>query len=167
MGGRIPAKWHGVARAAASTSTEQILLFRVGEGLYGIEIRGLWEVLSPEGMTDLPTPTYQICSALAYRGRRLPLVRLSALFGESTDRVSGTARVLLIQGHGRPLGLLIDEVIGVAEVDTRRIARMPGLATLLSPELFRGVCSRGTEIVTLISVDGLGKIPEVVGFAAA
>jgi hypothetical protein len=63
---------------ATPVAREQVLLFRVGESLYGIGIRGLWEVLSPEGITSLPTPQYQICTALAYRGRiQSPATRLT------------------------------------------------------------------------------------------
>ena len=166
MEGRTLAKRPGRGRAEVSVATEQVLLFRIGDGIYGVGIHGLWEVLSSEGVTGLPTPAYQVCSALAYRGRTLPLVRLSELFGVSTDRVSPTARVLLTQAHGRALGLLVDEVFGVVEIEPRRIARMPAQATLLNPDMFRGLCSRGAEVVILINVDGLGSIPEVAQFAA-
>jgi purine-binding chemotaxis protein CheW len=152
-------------RAAAPAAREQVLLFRVGEGLYGIGIRGLWEVLSPEGITSIPTPQYQICTALAYRGRRLPLVRLGELFGVSADRVPPNARVLLTQGRGKPLGLLVDEVLGVVDVDPQRIAPMPALASMLSPALFRGLVGKEDRVIILLSEDGLGDMTEVAHFS--
>jgi purine-binding chemotaxis protein CheW len=155
------------ARGPAETpvAREQVLLFRVGEGLYGIGIRGLWEVLSPEGITSLPTPQYQICTALAYRGRRLPLIRLGELFGVSADHVPPSARVLLTQGHGRSLGLLVDEVLGVVEVDPQRIAPMPSWASTLSPELFRGLVGKDDRVIILVNEDGLGAMAEVSQFS--
>ena len=155
----------GRGRVEAPVAREQVLLFRVGEGLYGIGIRGLWEVLAPEGVTGLPTPPYQICTALAYRGRRLPLLRLCALFGTSAESVPAGARVLLTQGHGRPLGLLVDEVLGVVEVDPRRIAPMPAQASVLSREFFRGLVSREDRVIILVNEDGLGSMAEVVRFS--
>jgi len=152
-------------RVATPVAREQALLFRVGEGLYGIGIRGMWEVLSPEGITSLPTPQYQICTALAYRGRRLPLVRLGELFGVSADTVPPNARVLLTQGRGKPLGLLVDEVLGVVDIDPQRIAPMPALATVLSPALFRGLVGKDDRVVILVSEDGLGDMSEVANFS--
>jgi purine-binding chemotaxis protein CheW len=146
---------------------EQILLFRIGEGLYGIGIRGLWEVLSPEGITSLPTPQYQICTALAYRGRRLPLVRLGELFGVPANHVPPSARVLLTQGNGRPLGLLVDEVLGVVEVDPHRIAPMPSQASTLGPEFFRGLVGKDDRVIILVNEDGLGSMAEVSQFSQA
>lgn len=155
----------GRGRLEGPAAREQVLLFRVGDGQCGIGMRGLWEVLSPEGVTGLPTAGYQICTALAYRGRRLPLLRLGELFGVSAERVSPSARVLLVQGNGQPLGLLVDEVQEVVEVEPHRIAPMPTQATELSPSLFRGLVSHGGRVILLIDADGLGSMTEVKGFA--
>ncbi len=155
----------GRGRLEAPVAREQILLFRVGDGLYGIGVRGMWEVLSPEGVTGLPTPTYQVCTALAYRGRRLPLVRLGELFGVAADNVPPSARVLLIQGNGQPLGLLVDEVLEVVEVEPQCIAPMPRQATVLNPGLFRGLVGREGRVIILVNEDGLGSMAEVTRFS--
>jgi chemotaxis signal transduction protein len=145
---------------------EQILLFRIGEGTYGLGVDKVWEILTPDGVTDLPTPPHQICTALAYRGRRLPLVRLSELFGVPMDRVSAVARVLLTEAPGGMLGLLVDQVLEVAEVPPGQIARVPALATLLDACLFRGLFARGDGIVLLLDSAGLGGLEEVARFHA-
>lgn len=162
---RTPMKRMGRGRPETRVAREQVLLFRVGDGQYGIGMRGLWEVLSPEGVTGLPTPGYQICTALAYRGRKLPLVRLGELFGVPAERVSPSARVLLVQGNGQPLGLLVDEVQEVVEIEPHRIAPMPTQATELSPSLFGGLVDHGGRVVLLIDADGLGGMAEVKRFA--
>jgi purine-binding chemotaxis protein CheW len=153
-----------VEKAAAR---EQLLLFRVGEGVYGIGVRGLWEVMSPDGITSLPTPPYQICTALAYRGQRFPLIRLRELFGDSANSVPTSARVLLTQSQGRALGLLVDEVLGVVEIDPQRIAPMPVQASALGPALFRGVVEREAQVIILVDADGLGNLPDVARFAGS
>lgn len=130
-------------------------------------LRGLWEVLLPDGVTSLPTPPYQVCTALAYRGRRLPLIRMAELFGVSADRVPTTARVLLAHGQGRPLGLLVDEVLEMIEVNPARIAPMPALATLLNPRFFHGLVTHHDRVVIVINEEGLGGFEQVVQFDAA
>jgi purine-binding chemotaxis protein CheW len=151
-------------RTVTPVAREQILLFRVGDGVYGIGLRDLWEVLSPEGITALPTPPYQICTVLAYRGRKLPLIRLGEMFGVSGNSVPPTARVLLMRARGKPFGLLVDEVVEMTEADPGRIAKVPALATLLNPEFFRGIFSRGDRVVLVLDGDGLGRMGEVVSF---
>lgn len=162
-----PAKQRARARNDGPAVREQFLLFRVGDEIYGMGLRGLWEVLLPEGVTVLPTPPYQVCTALAYRGRRIPLIRMGELFGVAADKVLPSARVLLTQGQGRPLGLLVDEVLEVAEVDPARIAPVPPIATLLNPRFFRGLFSRGGRVIVLMDAEGLAGFEQVAGFYAA
>jgi purine-binding chemotaxis protein CheW len=143
---------------------EQVLVFRVGSALYGIGIGSMWEVLSPEGVSSLPTPPHQVCTALAYRGTRLPLVRLGVLFGTPGDRVLPSARVLLTQGARHLMGLLVDEVLEVAEIDPQRIMPMPALASVLGAGLFRGLVSCDGRVIIVIDEAGLSAMPEVARF---
>jgi purine-binding chemotaxis protein CheW len=161
-----PAKRQARTRAEGPTVQEKFLLFRVGEEIYGMGLRGLREVLLPDGMTFLPTPPYQVCVALDHRGRRIPVIRMRALFEGSPAGVPPTARVLLTQGQARPIGLLVDEVLEMVEVDPGRIGAVPALATLLDPSCFRGLFTRQERIILLVNEDGLGGLDEVVQFYA-
>ncbi len=152
------------SRTLPAAATERFLLFRIGGETYGVAIEGVWEVLPPEGVTGLPTPPHQLCTALAYRGHRLPLVRLAELFGAPADRVLPSARVLLLDARGRTLGLLVDQVLGTFEVATSRIGPMPLLATVLDPRLVRGVCSHDGRVIVLLRTEALGELPEVMRF---
>jgi purine-binding chemotaxis protein CheW len=161
-----PAKRQARTRAESPTVQEKFLLFRVGEEIYGMGLRGLREVLLPDGMMLLPTPSYQVCVALEHRGRRIPVIRMRALFEGSPAGVPPTARVLLTQGQARPIGLLVDEVLEMVEVDPGRIGAVPALATLLDPSCFRGLFTRQERIILLVNEDGLGGLDEVVQFYA-
>jgi chemotaxis signal transduction protein len=60
--------------------------------------------------------------------------------------------------------LLVDEVLGVVDVNPQRVAAMPRQASLLSPELFRGLFSREGQVFILLSEDGLAGMAEVAQF---
>jgi purine-binding chemotaxis protein CheW len=161
-----PTKQRSRARAEGPAVREKFLLFRVGDEIYGMGLGGLREVLLSDGLTALPTPAYQACAAFTHRGRRLPVIRMRALFDGSPAETSATARVLLTQGQGRAIGLLVDEVLEMAEVDPARISPMPALATLLDPTCFRGLYTRHDRVILLVNEDGLARFDEVVQFYA-
>ncbi|HTX54685.1 MAG TPA: chemotaxis protein CheW [Candidatus Baltobacteraceae bacterium] len=167
MNGRQLVKAQGRSRGAApAAAREKVLLFRIGEAVYGIGIGGLWEVLPLDGVTGLPTPPHQVCTSLAYRGRTLPLIRLPELFEASGTAVPPSARVLLIHALGRPLGLLVDEVLEMTDIDPRRIGSVPSAATQLSPAFFRGIVRDSDRVVILLNGDGLAGMADVAAFDA-
>ena len=162
-----PASRRARARAECPAVQERFLLFRVGDEIYGIGLRGLHEVLLSDGVAGLPTPPFQVCVPLAYRGRSIPVIRMRVLFEETQAAIPATARVLVTHAQGRLIGLLVDEVLEMAEVDQAQIAPLPALATLLPPACFRGLFTRQDRIVLLLSEDGLGDMDEVAQFPAA
>jgi chemotaxis signal transduction protein len=87
---------------------------------------------------------------------------MRALFGGSHVGPAPSGRVLLAQGKAGPLGLLVDEVLEIAEVESACIGPLPALATLLEPSCFRGLFARQGRIILLIDEDGLAGLDEVV-----
>jgi len=107
-----------------------------------------------------------VCMVLPHRGQRLPVIRMRALFDVGPDEASATARVLVVHEGDRTVGLLVDEVLGVAEVDPQRISPLPAMATLLDPALFRGVVARQDRLVVFMSERALAEFEEVGAFYA-
>ncbi|HSD50244.1 MAG TPA: chemotaxis protein CheW [Candidatus Methylomirabilis sp.] len=159
-----PTKQRSRARAEGPAVREKFLLFRVGDEIYGMGLGGLREVLLPDGLAALSPPAYQACAAFTHRGRRLPVIRMRALFEGSPAETSATARVLLTQGQGRAIGLLVDEVLEMAEVDPARISPVPALATLLDATCFRGLYTRQDRVILLVNEEGLAQLDEVIQF---
>lgn len=162
-----PANRRPSARAEGPAVQERFLLFRVGGEIYGMGLQGLQAVLPSDGVTVLPAPPFQVCVPLAHRGRSIPVIRMRALFEGTQAAVPMTARVLVAQAGGRAFGLLVDEVLEMAEVDPAQIASVPALATLLPLACFRGLFTRQNRIIVLLNEDGLGRIDEVAQFSAS
>jgi len=162
-----PAKRKARTHAGTPVPQEKYLLFRVGEETYGLGLRGLQEVLLPDGMTFSPAPSHQVCAALPHRGRQIPVVRLSQLFELPAAGSSPMARVLLTKTQSRPLGLLVDEVLEMAEVNPTEVGNLPALATLLPPSCFLGVFTRQERIIVLVNENGLANLDEVSQFRVA
>jgi len=161
-----PAKRQANTRTKSSTALQKFLLFRVGEEIYGMGLGGLREVLSSDGVRSLPSCPSQVCVTLEHRGRKVPVIYMRALFEGSHVESPPSGRVLLAQGRAGPLGLLVDEVLEIAEVESACIGPLPALATLLDPSCFRGLFTRQGRIVLLINEDGLAGLDEVVQLSA-
>ncbi len=161
-----PAERRSRLRAQGHPGQEKFLLFRVGDGIYGMGLRSLRKVLLSDGLTPLPNPPYQICDALAHRGSRLPVIRMRSLFDVPQTIHPGTERVVLTRGQGRFVGLLVDEVLEMADLKPNHIVAVPRLSTLLPPAVFRGLFVHRGDIILLVDERGLAELDEVARFYA-
>jgi chemotaxis signal transduction protein len=97
--------------------TRQVVRFRAGEGRYAVPVEHAQHVLSPEGITELPSRRPDVAGLLHIDGRALTIF---------TTLGSGRRHVLVL-GEDRPrLGLLVAEVEGVERVDEAEVGSPPG-----------------------------------------
>jgi chemotaxis-related protein WspB len=99
--------------------TMLFLLFEVGQNRYGLEGSQIVEVLPLVNTIPVPhTPPF-ISGLFNYRGKVVPVVDLSALFGEVPSRRLLSTRILLVEdrfsGENRLLGLMAERVTETIE----------------------------------------------------
>lgn len=125
--------------------TRQVVRFRAGEGRYAVPVEHAQHVLSPKGITQLPSGRSDVAGLLDIDGRALTVF---------TTLGSGRRHVLVL-GEGRPrLGLLVAEVEGVDRIDEAEVGSPPGgqRAPFVS-----GVIACPEGMVLLIDADTLAE----------
>ena len=84
----------------------KILRFRAESGCYALPVANVERVLRPVGLVSLPSPRPGVAGVLDADGE---LVTVLSLLGAECSYV------LVLTAEGRRFGLLVDEVVGVAE----------------------------------------------------
>lgn len=116
-------------RGSESTPLREFLTFMVGGELFGIELTGIKEILSPPPITPVPRSSREVLGVCSVRGllatvlclrRRL---RLAEVGGGRRSRI-----LLTTSGSGETVGLLVDEVRQVVRLKPSEIE--PAASTL-------------------------------------
>ena len=81
--------------------------FRVGEGLYGVELERVREVLRPQPLTRVPLAPPAVAGLLNLRGHIVPAVDLRRLFGLE-PRPDGAQ--VVVRGDDGPVSLVVDAI---------------------------------------------------------
>jgi two-component system chemotaxis sensor kinase CheA len=118
---------------------------------YAIPQVGLQELVRLEG-ADAARLIESIHDApvLRLRGRLLPLVRLSRIFGRSAPDSADAVSIVVLKGRDRAFGLIVDEILDTQEIVVKPISR--GLKDL---DAYSGATILGDGRVALI-LDGQG-----------
>ena len=102
----LPGDPGAAATGAAATAT--VVAFRSGGQHWAVALERVQRVLAARGLLPLPDPRPGVAGLLHRDGDTVPV--LSALGGGQLGQV------LVLDDHGRSVGLLVDEVIGIERV---------------------------------------------------
>ncbi len=132
--------------------------FRLGGGLYGLEIGVVREIIGLLEITRIPRTAPHIRGVINLRGVVIPVVDLGRALG--MDPVDPTEQtVIIVVQYGAPergvvKGVLVDEVVEVLDLTRDSIAAPPRLAGGSQPErLMRGVGHAGGRVVFLLDIE--------------
>lgn len=156
-----PTRTHDSAGQASPQSRRACLFSLCGE-ILAIDVERVYEVVQEAAVTPLPQVPMGLAGVINFRGEILPVVDLAPWLTSSTRPVGGTVSAMIVQGEGTQLGLRIDAVNDVAEVQELRAAEAeilrPGLEHCLSPVAavsFQGTTATARRTIWYLSVERL------------
>ena len=120
----------------AGEELEEICSVRVGDGLYGLPIAHIIEILG--GMRPKPVPLAPsfVGGLVHYRGDVLTSVSLRELLGLGPREE--TQALLVVEGSGGPFGLLVDTVGNIVRVSASDYEANPRIVQENRRVLFAG-----------------------------
>ncbi len=133
----------------------QFLGFCVGGEEYGVDILRVQEIRSWEPVTRIPnTVSYEI-GGINLRGAIVPIIDLREKFGLSQFNYTPTTVVIVLQVGHRKMGIVVDSVSNVIEVDKQDIQAAPAVGSKVKVEYISGLISVNQRMVVLLNTDTL------------
>jgi purine-binding chemotaxis protein CheW len=141
----------------------QFLSFTLGDEEYGVDILRVQEIRSWEPVSRIPNvPSYEK-GVVNLRGAIVPIVDLRERFGLSHLEYSPLTVVVVLQmqterDQPRVMGVVVDSVSDVIDVDKKTIQSAPNFGTKVSTEFINGLASVNQRMVMLLDVEKLLKL---------
>lgn len=133
--------------------TLQLVVFRLAQEWYGVEITKVKEVIKVEKIAYLPSGPEYIAGIVNLRGNILSVTDLKRIFGLPHEELTETTRIVAIEPGIMETGLLVDDVAEAMEVPVRKIE--PPLSTM-APEMveyIEGQCKVDDKLIALLNVE--------------
>ncbi|MGR8929053.1 MAG: chemotaxis protein CheW [Gammaproteobacteria bacterium] len=146
-------------------ASAQFLSFTLGKEEYGVDILRVQEIRSWEPVSRIPNvPAYEK-GVVNLRGAIVPIIDLRERFGLGSCTYTPLTVVVVLQAHigdkVRIMGVVVDAVSDVIEVDKKSIQSAPNFGTKVSTEFIDGLVSVNRRMVMLLDVDKLLKLDGV------
>ena len=139
-----------VAAGAGTDNRVTLAAFRVGSGVYALDVAHVREVVRWQSVTPLPNAPRLIDGVIDLRGAVVPVVDLGRVLGGPAVVAVPTARIAIVEENGLVLGLAVDAALEVISVDVTALEDPPALATQAGYDAARAVVRRPDQGPVLV-----------------
>lgn len=102
--------------------TEKYLIFRSSDILFGVNSDQVVEIVTEMKITLIPVLPSHISGVVNLRGLMVPIIDFRRLLGQSEE---GDRCIIVLDVDGVQLGILVDEVDQMVDVDKKHVLPVP------------------------------------------
>ncbi len=147
----------------------QYLSFRLGDETFGLGILAVREIIEYGGMTDVPMMPPCVRGVINLRGAVVPVLDLAARFGRAPATIGRRSCIVIVESGMPPeqqvLGLLVDAVNAVLDIDPGQIEPPPSFGAGLRNDFIKGIGKVNGKFVILVNLESVLNVPEIAAMA--
>lgn len=142
-----------MANEEVKRADEQVVVFLLDKESYGIDIFRVSEIIRLREITPIPKSEEHIRGLVNLRGKTIPVVDLRVRFRLKTQDETDLSRIIVVEAADSQVGIVVDAVTEVVNLEGENIDEAPGLITELDADFVRGVAKTDTGLITLLDLD--------------
>lgn len=140
-------------REEPKEKTLQLVIFRLVQEWYGVEITKVKEVIRVGKITYLPSSPEYIAGIVSLRGNILSITDLKRILNLPHEDLTEKARIIAIESGMVETGFLVDEVVESIEVPVTKVETPLLTIPAEIAKYIEGHCKVNDKLIALISVE--------------
>ena len=131
----------------------KVAVVHAGQEEFGIDISKVVEILKAQRIHLIPQLPSFLSGMVNIRGEVIPLVDLRKRFGIPPS--SANERIIVVRTDHEKVGLLVDGVKEIVNLEPHEISAPPSVFKGLRTEYLIGIGKKGESIIILLNLDSL------------
>ncbi len=135
----------------------QLVTFKLGEELYGVDIMDVKEIVKTQSVRPLPNAPYYVEGIFNLRKEIIPVISLHKRFrlkkASAVDCGENAGGFVILSIDGNRIGIIIDKVARVVLVNRSDIKAPPQMFSGIGSEYIQGVIQKDPDSPYLIMLD--------------
>jgi purine-binding chemotaxis protein CheW len=140
-------------QSAATNEPVELITFRLGTLLLGIDIMFVKEINCNLQHTPVPYAADEVCGVINLRGEVLTVIDLARLLHVKTVERSGQARYVIVASQQERIALQVDAVEDVVTLQREELRPLPANFRGASKHALSGVYPLEGELLVVLDVD--------------
>ncbi|WP_232221928.1 chemotaxis protein CheW [Methanococcoides burtonii] len=144
--------------------TVQVIVFALGEEIYGVDISQVKEIIRPTKITRIPNSPEFIEGVVNLRGQITTIINLRKRLGKETKETDNETRIIVVEYENAVIGMIVDTVNEVKYLSSKNIDELPSIITSRDDSKFlTGVGKLDDGLLTLMDLDKVFSEEEIEG----
>ena len=147
-----------------SVTKNSFIYFKIGKENYAIVVNKVLEILQAGKLTRIPNSSEYIKGVLNFRGEIVPVIDMHKRFNlKKTENDNKMIIVIELETEKNNvlMGLLVDQVKDVIEIEYKSIRKVPDIGINYNPEFLEGMIEKEDEFILLLNVDKVLNVNEL------
>ncbi len=136
-------------------SISQLIGFRLDREDYAIPIRKIQEIILMKPITRLPKAPDSIEGLINLRGTVIPIINLRKRFALTHLEFDDETRTIVVNTHGKTVGIIVDEVTQVMRIAVEEIQQVPISVTSVARRYISGLAKLEDRLLIILDIDKL------------
>lgn len=136
-------------------NSKQVVVFKLKEEEFGIDINNVREVLKMLPVTSLPHSDHSIEGVINIRGSIIPVVNLCRRLDLPELSLTDDTRIIVVEIEDEPMGLIVDKVTEVLNLSLNDIQQASSGVMGVNTSFLDGVANLENRLVLLLGVGNL------------
>ncbi|KKG16652.1 chemotaxis protein CheW [Methanosarcina sp. 2.H.T.1A.6] len=137
-------------------NTIQVIVFNLGEEIYGVEISQIKEIILPTQITLIPNVPDFVEGILNLRGQIAVIINLRKRLGKEPEKNDENTRIIVVEYNNATIGMMVDSVSEVKYLSSQNIEEIPRFLALTDESKFlKGVGKLEDGLLTLMDLKEL------------
>ncbi|MEN8168032.1 MAG: chemotaxis protein CheW [Pseudomonadota bacterium] len=133
----------------------QFVTFILKNEVYGINVMQVQEVLRVTEIAPVPGAPSFVLGIINLRGNVVTVIDTRSRFGLPPTEVDDSSRIIVIESEKQVVGILVDAVAEVVELQMGDIDAAPNVGNEESSRYIQGVTTRENSLLILVDLNKL------------
>lgn len=142
------------------SNEEHVVIFLLANEHYALDIRAVQEIVRMQAITSIPGADAWMTGITNLRGRVVPVIDLRVRCGLTPSDVTAETRIVVVNGGGSMVGLIVDGVSEVMRIPGDQIEASSSIVAVPATAHIRGVAKLPDRLVSLMDLDGVLPVLE-------
>ncbi|MEW6447573.1 MAG: chemotaxis protein CheW [Bacillota bacterium] len=137
----------------AAGKEEQVVVFRLDDQTYGLDIAAVSEIIRMEKITHVPRAPEFVEGVINLRGRIIPVIDLRKRFGLANAEYTRQSRIIIVEIAAVTVGMIVDAVLEVLRIPVDSIEPPPAMVDGVDVAYLRGIALWEGRMIILLDLD--------------